>query len=500
MEYSPNAGSTSCTACTACTGNGTAGEPGGAPQGVAEAGWGADRMCNSTGGVCPTAYRSLCTATADARCMSCPQPAWSLSPATGLCEACATGYLHRLPTANGSAGEAVGPGECTPCPEDFYCPNARSQRRCQGLVVYDGPSGDPRPHAVPWSPPASAFPSDCSCASTGGGFEGRADGLVGCTPCRDGHFSPPANRTVAPPAEARCEPCPAGTYASRRQAPDRIACPTDASSALLGEVGAPQQQQQQQACGGLDPPTVTVGASSCTPCPPDRPHTRSAASSSQADCTRCPAGQWWGGGRCNPCRGACSLAAGEFEASPCTDGADLACSTCVGASSCLTGERFVGCSASNPRGCEPCDGAPSVGAAYVEAGLGSCAWECLEGRYLRGASECAPCTVFNSTTCPAGMVLTPCSPDGLTGDASCDTPCDASLRPPFHSRWYSVYRNSEAGPGGGLVRDVSGLRPNEGCAWECEPGYVAIKTRGSGIDLCVEEGGAMAKRYGPRAP
>lgn len=64
------------------------------------------------------------------------------------------------------------------------------------------------------------------------------------------------------------------------------------------------------------------------------------------------------------------------------------------------------------------------------------------------------------------------------------------------SRWYPVYRGED----GQLRRDETNQRPNQGCAWECEPGYVAIRMPGSGIELCVDEGGAMAKRYAPGAP
>jgi hypothetical protein len=57
-------------------------------------------------------------------------------------------------------------------------------------------------------------------------------------------------------------------------------------------------------------------------------------------------------------------------------------------------------------------------------------------------------------------------------------------------RWYSVYKST----GGDLVRDDSNARANEGCAWECEAGYVDITTAG-GLRLCVEVGGTLYARY-----
>lgn len=190
--YSPSHGSTSCLECSRCDeGNGTA---------QVEPGWGGCAANRS----CPVAYRSLCSLAADASCMRCPQPGWRLSVETRLCEACELGYL--LHAHHSSPGAR---GECDACPEDHYCPGPGTRRPCQGLRAFEGPPGVL--HSVPRSPEGSVFASDCSCASSGGGFEGHADGLVGCTPCRDGFFEPPGDGT----SEPRCKPCPVGSYASR---------------------------------------------------------------------------------------------------------------------------------------------------------------------------------------------------------------------------------------------------------------------------------------------
>lgn len=186
--YAPLAGATACLACSACGDNAT--------------GIGTSWPNCSGAESCPIAYRSLCTLAADATCMRCPQPGWRLSGETRLCEPCQLGFL------NDSRGE------CVACPADHYCPGPSTQRPCQGLRAFEAPPGVA--HSVPRSPPGSVFASDCSCASTGGGFEGRADGLVGCTPCEDGHFYPPSEAWInASAPEPRCMACPAGTHAAR---------------------------------------------------------------------------------------------------------------------------------------------------------------------------------------------------------------------------------------------------------------------------------------------
>jgi hypothetical protein len=62
----------------------------------------------------------------------------------------------------------------------------------------------------------------------------------------------------------------------------------------------------------------------------------------------------------------------------------------------------------------------------------------------------------------------------------------------LNSKWYSVYRQI---PGGELIRQTNEDKfANEGCAWECEQGFIRVKTA-SGLELCVLKDGAMAARY-----
>lgn len=51
----------------------------------------------------------------------------------------------------------------------------------------------------------------------------------------------------------------------------------------------------------------------------------------------------------------------------------------------------------------------------------------------------------------------------------------------------------------GLIRsDRNPATPNRACAWDCVAGHVYISTE-SGVQLCVVEGGVMAKRFGAGA-
>lgn len=154
----------------------------------------------------------------------------------------------------------------------------------QDIVAFEisgAPSGSVA--TVPTSYAGAAYPQDCRC-NVYGGFEGSADGLLGCRPCKNGFFSAPNASLHSPP----CSPCPLGTYAHRHHPLDLFAAAQCANSSaswaarrslpvFMGQANYPDAASadsaagQKRECGAF----TVVGATHCTACPDNKPNTRS---------------------------------------------------------------------------------------------------------------------------------------------------------------------------------------------------------------------------------
>ena len=461
---------------------------------------------------CVRAARAPCTATSDAECMVCPALSFEGGFAIrdgSVCHACRDGYFY-------NESEPVLGRRCIPCPAGFYCPSRESIVECEGLQVFASSSSPQQRFVVPTSEPASASSAACNCSVAGGGFEPApgSQGLFGCQPCEDGHY-----RTPSMPA---CEPCPAGTYAAQRRGlNDYRLClfasaPATSSSLglLVATHGWPYVHSTvmtDAACQGVPGSgagTATAGATSCTACPPDRPHTWGVGSTSVADCRRCPPGQFFSEahGGCRQCSEECKPPY-MYESSPCTETSDRTCSFCD-FQSCNRLTEYVdagrGCpGAIDPgRPCSPCTNKPNH-SVYVfpsETAIlagESCTWACAEGYFLPpGSSECQRCSPLSASECTPGHILAPCSPSTNT-DASCDQLCDPqALGKPSDetSEWvWTTYSDADAlaivhNPTGGTDG-----RPNVGCMWRCRQGFTLRQ-----LDLLGAGGGGGAGGEGSK--
>lgn len=133
----------------------------------------------------------------------------------------------------------------------------------------------------PSSPEGSYHPSSCTCSEAGGFEAGSATGMLGtgCQPCKDGYFS-------LPNSSSGCQPCPNNTYASiSNDFRDFLKCPNASSPKLAFPTSTTSGS-------GDECFTVKVGATSCTPCPLDRPYTMAPATPSKSMCMACPTGHY----------------------------------------------------------------------------------------------------------------------------------------------------------------------------------------------------------------
>lgn len=223
--YADTAGATACKACTVC--DDAFVEPrtwiwqeGGAvpPEGSDNYTW---FLCPANA-TCKSAYRSLCTAAADAACMVCPSPAFYLDPASNLCKGCDTGYVEVALTDQ--AGAVPAAERCEQCPAGYYCPGPGTHKLCPGgmisflalsgesqqaeaRILDTGPDDDStvvKFVTVPSSPPGSSLPSQCSCNARGG-FQADKGAFLRCEACPDGTFSVPGQ-------QGDCTVCPVGKY------------------------------------------------------------------------------------------------------------------------------------------------------------------------------------------------------------------------------------------------------------------------------------------------
>ena len=476
--YSNTSGSRACTPCSTCslTNSGSCAlSP-------------AERHC-------VPAARAACTATADAQCMMCPaltaQGGFELRK--GMCAPCKQGYYY-------NASQPVEGLRCVPCPPGFFCPAPDRFIECPGTVIF---RRNQRYVAVPTTSGAASRLEHCNCSAAGGFMASEySQALFGCVACPDGTF--------AAPGMARCQACPPGTYASQAKGlVDYRQCPSgDSPRVLFGntylEPSAPCSAQG----------TVSAGATACTACPADRPHTWGGGGAAAApDCKRCPQGHFFNSlsNKCQQCSPACK-GPELYESAPCTEESDRECAPCDYNSCDPVGEYLDadrGCPGviNADRPCAPCANKPenSVYTHPSDAAANSgvaCTWQCRWGFFARAgetADRCEPCSRFTADTCRPGFVLTPCSPVWNT-DASCSQPCDPEEhgKPPDDetSEWvWTTYSGTAVvrNPNGGLDG-----KPNVGCMWQCRPGYVLRQVdagQGVSVDSTAQRLSFCAKQF-----
>lgn len=343
---------------------------------------------------------------------------------------------------------------------------------------------------VPTSPAGSYQPSACSCKAAGG-FDGDySGGIVGCVPCRDGFYSAPGM--------PQCEECPLGTYSTQSFGlRDYYVCPASDSPAIRFSSRYPWKSAVSAT--QCTAPRIVVGASYCTPCPPDRPYTWSKASTTVDACHRCMEGFYFDDFEktCNKCRPKCDYPE-EYETHECTEDSDRVCANCT-MDNCDPIFEYVdmekGCDFTG-NACKRCTNKPvGENSRYIMGAMGpnSCAWMCNEGFFSAiGGATCEQCTQFDSTSCPAGFVFSACS-DLLHRDASCDRECDPIEhgKPVENSVWalatvddnWNVVENKGQNSG-----------PNLACLWKCADGYkkqVLMNSYdgvdGSNLSICVPD-------------
>lgn len=321
--------------------------------------------------------------------------------------------------------------------------------------------------------------------------------LSGCRACEDGYY--------ARVGMASCAACPLGTYASQSKGvQDYYKCPASDSPKITfyGMASATGSSMP----GSSFDCTMDVGATACTPCPADRPYTWQIASTSAAECKRCPEGMYFDAAqlRCTACFRPCRFPS-EYENVACTESTNRFCSACdLRDDACdLVGEYPTGQGCPGPivpyRACARCTNKPAgdtseyvaPSASGVSTGL-RCTWQCVEGYYAGGMGgsneECRQCSAMNSDTCKPGFVHRACSNVNNT-DAQCNEPCDAEAlgKPPDYdetSEWVWTIHDER---GMSLVQNFDGGldgKPNEGCMWKCKAGYT-LKVIGDGIAFCV---------------
>lgn len=504
-----------------------------------------------------------------------------------MCKGCDTGHVVVQSVA--SLSMLLPTERCQQCPAGYYCPNQGTYKLCPGGMVSflaplggaqqdevqildtrDGMSGSTVVQfvTVPSSPVGSSLASHCSCTAKGGFREARG-AFLHCEACPSGWFAPPGEG---------CSVCPVGKYSQATleergrhvQSPPTgqqvcdllkkafskqqgsIFTPITLSGVVAGTVGFPvypyptveaaarglldldasaSLQDTMAACALLPEAPVggepiLVGATECTPCPPEAPSTKREGTASREGCSVCPDEHFLdpAQGVCKKCREPCA-ASTHYEHTPCTDTTNRVCRFCDRAV-CGYGEYPSSCPDSDPlnpsRGCKRCNNKPegdesseyvafdpalkridfagSAGSAAQEGDLTSCPWRCKPGFFvvrepgtegasnLAAASRCQACTAYNATTCPAGSVYHPCTGDA---DASCGVGlCDPKQAgmPSNNAEWVlavlagggEIVRNG--GPG---LLPANGTLPNQGCLWACKEGYREVQAPASGVRLCV---------------
>jgi hypothetical protein len=330
---------------------------------------------------------------------------------------------------------------------------------------------------VPSSPAGSLFSTDCSC-STSGGFEGHANGLIGCKPCNSGWASAIGDE--------KCSICASGTYSSTSEVLDLYKCPTLESPSIYFITESVPSPIDNGDCNIY----TTIGSSQCTQCPVHLPHTRSDGSTTIDDCVKCGDGTFFDAvtNLCQECTPVCDSST-SFEQVSCTALYNRVCWFCD-RSSCGIGDYISDCpgdyaSIGKPeKGCKKCISKPA-NSSFVEtkipgSGPNTCTWACDQGFYsTAGIFKCNSCTLFNATTCPAGMLFNPCN-SILQKDSSCLLECVSPDKPLINSEWLKAVFNYRTGLP--ILNDDPYL-PNTSCMWKCISGYTKTTTS-TGIVIC----------------
>lgn len=411
-------------------------------------------------------------------CIPCPPGNYSMSEGSERCEPCPAGEFSKFPGAsrcnvcglesygNYSTGGAA---ECTPCPTGTRGGNVTEAAEMRSID-----------DCIPCEP--GTFVSEIGqkeCRKCDRGTFSDTTGATACTKCEVGYQGRPdadvENRTspqnscmecpigkynaikgkdcveCSPgtyqdrPGQAKCEPCPVGTFAPSTGAitqSDCINCaagyyaPHEGMSRCLkcpmGQYGA-ADRTSTATCDNCPDGTFSneigsTDASACTPC------TKGYYSETGEPCQECGVGTYQdetAQGACKNCPAGTYLnSTGGTDSSNCTKCAVGTFSDTVGSSACTPCDAGYYASEEGMVMCDLCPfGTYSnlVGAISSDACL-----KCPAGSTStsEGASECAPCiagtfSVSEGSTecerCPAGSYS---NAEGATTAATC-LPCDA---------------------------------------------------------------------------
>ncbi len=277
---------------------------------------------------CVAAIKTPCSTTQDAVCTMCPSLAdpksgFYVNSDNGVCTACKPGYHY-------NESEPVEGKRCVLCPSGYYCPSKDAQILCPGTAIFL--SEAKKFVTVPQTTPTlGAYKVEhCNCSIAGGFQASRySQALLGCEACPDGYYSPPGGGSVQ-----QCQRCPQGKYAAQKHGlRDYLQCPSaDSPKALVLDSTTTSD------CS-VSLNNVTVGATECTSCPPDRPytwtvavdyyHSEAGVASSISDCKQCPRDYFFDDaqGRCIKCARRCVFP-DEYETTTCTEYEDRTCGRC----------------------------------------------------------------------------------------------------------------------------------------------------------------------------
>lgn len=423
--------------------------------------------------VCPGVGQRVlpCGAASDAKCGACAnKPNGSIY--TGPAEAydgyveCPWAYIPPCPVGYYQNGTQA----CVVCPDwsTTAKSNSTSLNQCQcrnGMMVNGGcvipsPYNTSLPEACPVltscasvSVPTFPFPLTPSCTSPG------LDTYLGVCVCLPGQY-------IAQVFPKVCLPCPSHLYS-----PDGTTCircppyavPTmdgTACRCVSGTVDVSVSSKNLLCVCGTGsgfstngcvkcqantygPGTVTLSSTPwfqykfCVQCLPG-----TFSGVGEETCQQCQSGQYREArmSSCMDCNKG-QYATDPARADSCTDCLE----SCGGRlqTPCPTdGKLYV---------CADC---PPIRANAYYSGGDNCATVCMKGFYERYETngDCAPCTAFNATTCPAGNYVRDC---GSYFDSEC-LPCVNGTKPEYYSKWYAEFG-----------------APGLSCSWECIKGYTA---------------------------
>lgn len=419
VEYSSTAGSLVCTPCQQCPAT-------------------TDYPLNS--------IINSCTAISQTVCADCPST-WKLDVVSRRCTPCKSG--HFMEVGGSVAIHSLTNTICQACEPNTYCVGWTGYEICPNMV---GIRRDGQLQIIPSSDTASSRASECVCHAAGG-FYGEGSSLRGCQPCPNGTF--------APVGKLSCTACPLGEFASQSSYLDSLNCdPND----NVVRVKAPGGLDARDTTMNLQCDPIVAGAVACTPCP-NQLTTRTIGSTTIAQCSNCPAGQYSAAGGCSNCTTSCE--SGSHLVGECTDTTTPTCHVCHSLNGCTGAGVYQG----NCPGPDPFDPLNSCGncgtlksyterrklrlsttpytpqpkpldnSHYIDGLNNQCAWACDPGFYSLVSSDrqCTKCHsmrladgTLNHTTCPIENIFHACSAEQ---DASCDQPCTNHTKPLVSAVW-----------------------------------------------------------------